>query len=133
MFHRRIFKSDNIYIYSRLPVIRTCTYSNNSVIRSEMAFPLDLLTQLRQKHSRLFELQLFELSVIRSDFYSPWGQLQAKSPSVIRIFLPLMERWSLFDENGLEIRKQLNMITRICQKHYIDSKKQCSIKDFFKS
>ena len=46
--------------YSRLPVIRTCTYSNNSVIRSEMAFPLDLLTQLRQKHSRLFELQLFE-------------------------------------------------------------------------
>ena len=36
--------------------------------------------------------------------------------------LELMERWSLFDENGLEIRKQLNMITRTCQKHYIDSK-----------
>ena len=45
--------------------------------------------------------------------------------------LKLMERWSLFD--GLEIRKQINMITRACQKHYIDSKKQCSIKDFFKS
>ena len=57
------------------------------VIRSELAFPLDLLTQLRQKHSRLIELQLFELSVIRSDFYSPWGQLWAKSPWVIRIFL----------------------------------------------
>ncbi|XP_057297585.1 tigger transposable element-derived protein 4-like [Hydractinia symbiolongicarpus] len=47
--------------------------------------------------------------------------------------LELLERWSLFDENGLEIRKQLNMITRTCQKHYIDSKKRCSIKDFFKS
>ena len=47
--------------------------------------------------------------------------------------LKLMERWSLFDEDGLEIRKQINMITRACQKHYIDSKKQCSIKDFFKS
>ncbi|XP_057299235.1 tigger transposable element-derived protein 4-like [Hydractinia symbiolongicarpus] len=34
--------------------------------------------------------------------------------------LELLERWSLFDENGLEIRKQLNMITRTCQKHYID-------------
>ena len=76
-----------LYIYSRLPVIRTCTYSNNLVIRTEMAFPLDLLTQLRQKHSRLFELQLFELSVIRTDFYSSWGQLQAKSPSVIRTFI----------------------------------------------
>ena len=47
--------------------------------------------------------------------------------------LELMERWSLFDENGLEIRKQLNMITRTCQRHYVESKKQCSIEDFFKS
>ena len=73
--------------YSRLPVIRTCTYSNYSVIRTEIASPLGLLTQHRQKLSRLFELQLFELSVIRTDFYSPWGQLYAKSPSVIRIFI----------------------------------------------
>ena len=50
--------------YSIIPVIRTCTYSNNSVIRTKIAFPLDLLTQLRQKHSPLFELQLFELIFI---------------------------------------------------------------------
>ena len=47
--------------------------------------------------------------------------------------LELIERWSLFDESGLEVRKQLNVIRRTCQKHYTDSKKQCSINDFFKS
>ena len=34
--------------------------------------------------------------------------------------LELMERWSLFDEDGLEIRKQINMITRACQKRSIN-------------
>ena len=72
--------------YIRLQVIRTCTYSNNLVIQSEMAFYLDLLTQLRQKHSWLFDFQLFELSVIRSNFYSLLGQFRLKSPSVIQIF-----------------------------------------------
>ena len=32
--------------YSRLTVIRTYTYSNNSVIRTEIAFPFDQLIQL---------------------------------------------------------------------------------------
>ena len=74
-------------IYSGHPVIRTCTYSNNSFIRSKMAYSLNQLTKLRQQHSQLSEFQLFELSVIRSDFHFPWGKLYAKSSSVIRIFL----------------------------------------------
>ena len=45
----------------------------------------------------------------------------------------LMERWSLFDGNGVEIRKQLNIMSRTCQKHYIDCKKQRNIEHFFKS
>ena len=32
-----------------LSVIPTCTYLNNTVIRSEMVFPLDLITQLKAK------------------------------------------------------------------------------------
>ena len=39
--------------YSRLPVIRTPKYSKFSVIRSQMSFPLDLLTRIRQKLSQL--------------------------------------------------------------------------------
>ena len=69
--------------YSRLPVIRNCTYSNNSVIRTEIAFPLDLLTQLRQNHSRLFELVIRTFSY-SNRFLFPLGP---KSPSVIRIFI----------------------------------------------
>ena len=45
----------------------------------------------------------------------------------------LMERWSLFDGNGVEIRKQLNIMSKTCQKHYIDCKKQSNIEHFFKS
>ena len=42
----------------------------------------------------------------------------------------LMERWSLFDGNGVEIRKQLNIMSRTCQKHYIDCKKQRNMSQF---
>ena len=50
--------------YSRLPDIRTPTYSKFSLTRSKDTFPLDL--PVRQKLP-----QLFELSVIRSEFLSP--------------------------------------------------------------
>ena len=43
VFYWYVFLSlSGLLTYSRLPVIRTCTYSNNSVIRTEVAFPLDL-------------------------------------------------------------------------------------------
>ena len=63
------------WYYITLPVIRTCTYSNNSVIRTEIAFPLDLLSQLRVDYSNssYSNFQLFEPI--------------AKSPSVIRILI----------------------------------------------
>ena len=57
--------------------------------------------------------------------------LKKPKQSELEEALTLMEKWSLFGENGLEIRKKLNMIRH--QKHYTDSKKQCSIKDFFES
>ena len=73
--------------YSRLPVIRTCTYSNNSVIRTEIAFPLDLLTQTQAK----------TLSVIRTFSYSnrflfPLGPIVGEITLSYSIFLLLGDR-----------------------------------------
>ena len=69
---QNIFKENSLY--SRLPVIRTPTYSNISIIQSDFLFPIDLLTKFRQKLPQLFKLQLLEYSVIRSDFLSEWAK-----------------------------------------------------------
>ena len=52
--------------------------------------------------------------------------------SEIEDAMELIERWSLFDEDGDEIRRRLNYITKKCSKHYCEIKKQTSIEDFFK-
>ena len=67
----KISKYFTIKHYSRLPVIRTCTFRIIRLFKER----LDLLIRLRQKHSRLFKLQLLKVSVIRSDFYSPRRKL----------------------------------------------------------
>ena len=75
------------FYIQRLPGIRTCTYSRVSVIRSYMAFPLDLLTKLRQKPSLLFEIQLFESSVIRSGFSPRGARFRLNSPQLFEVTL----------------------------------------------
>ena len=47
--------------------------------------------------------------------------------------IDLLERWSLFDKNGGEIRKSLSLISKRFDKHSFESKKQSQIPDFFKT
>ena len=47
--------------------------------------------------------------------------------------IDLLERWSLFDKNGGEMRKPLSLISKRFDKHSNESKKQSQIPDFFKN
>ena len=47
--------------------------------------------------------------------------------------IDLLERWSLFDKNGGEMRKSLSLISKIFDKHSFESKKQSQIPEFFKT
>ena len=47
--------------------------------------------------------------------------------------IDLLERWSLFDKNGGEMRKSLSLISKRFDKHSFESKKQSQIPDFFKT
>ena len=47
--------------------------------------------------------------------------------------IDLLERWSLFDKNGGEMRKSLSLISKRFDKHSFESKKQSQISDFFKT
>ena len=47
--------------------------------------------------------------------------------------IDLLERWSLFDKNGGEMRKSLSLILKRFDKHSFKSKKQSQIPDFFKT
>ena len=101
------------FSYSRLPVIRTYTYSNNSVIRTEIAFPLDLLTQLRQKHSRLFKLQLFEFQLFEPIFIPLGANYRLNQPQLfeflllgyrrVRTLIFCDENTFLFKKSGINI------------------------------
>ena len=45
----------------------------------------------------------------------------------------LLERWSLFNKNGGEMRKSLSLISKRFDKHSFESKKQSQIPDFLKT
>ena len=47
--------------------------------------------------------------------------------------IDLLERWSLFDKNGGEMRKSFSLISKRFDKHSFESKKQSQIPDFFKT
>ena len=47
--------------------------------------------------------------------------------------IDLLERWSLFDKNGGEMRKSLSLISKRFDKHSFESKKQSQIPEFFKT
>ena len=47
--------------------------------------------------------------------------------------IDLLERWSLFNKNGGEMRKSLSLISKRLDKHSFESKKQSQIPDFFKT
>ena len=47
--------------------------------------------------------------------------------------IDLLERWSLFNKNGGEMRKSLSLISKGFDKHSFESKKQSQIPDFFKT
>ena len=47
--------------------------------------------------------------------------------------IDLLERWSLFNKNGGEMRKSLSLISKRFDKDSFESKKQSQIPDFFKT
>ena len=47
--------------------------------------------------------------------------------------IDLLERWSIFNKNGGEMRKSLSLISKKFDKHSFESKKQSQIPDFFKT
>ena len=47
--------------------------------------------------------------------------------------IDLLERWSLFNKSGGEMRKSLSLISKRFDKHSFKSKKQSQIPDFFKT
>ena len=46
--------------------------------------------------------------------------------------IDLLERWSLFDKNGGEMRKSLSFISKTFDKQSFESKKQSQIPDYLK-
>ena len=47
--------------------------------------------------------------------------------------IDLLERWSLFDKNGGEMRKSLSLISKTFDKHSFESKRQSQIPDLLKT
>ncbi|XP_065654492.1 uncharacterized protein LOC136081130 [Hydra vulgaris] len=46
--------------------------------------------------------------------------------------IELIECWSLFENNGVEIRQSLNLVSKMFDKHSLEAKKQSKMGDFFK-
>ena len=52
--------------------------------------------------------------------------------SEIACAIELLECWSLFDNNGVEIRQSLSLVSKMFDKHTLETKKQLKMVDFFK-
>ena len=63
------------------------------------------------------------------------SDVPSKKPKLAEVAhaIDLLERWSLFDKNGGEMRKSLSLISKRFDKHSFESKKQSQIPDFFKT